>query len=262
MRNHPSVTLRAYGLQPVADLEFLQHFPFLRRFWVDVFELRSLAGLRYLPDDLELLAIGQTRTTRFSLKPLERFASLRRLSLEAQRKDIAALATLRELRDLTLRSITLDDLSLLKPLTQLRSLSIKLGGTTDLSLVPEIGRIEYFEVWMVRGLHDLGMIDRMDHLEHLFLQTLKHVKRLPSLGPLKRLLRVQLMTMKGLTDMRPIADAPNLEDLMVLDMPQLTVEHLRPFVDHPSLKHALVGLGSRKKDQQVKNMLPSPQVVD
>jgi hypothetical protein len=42
---------------------------------------------------------------------------------------------------LTLRSITLPDLSLLLPLSQLRALDIKLGGTRDLTLLPQIGAL-------------------------------------------------------------------------------------------------------------------------
>src|SRR3954451_1221545 len=55
------------------------------------------------------------------------------LYLHKQPKDIDVVSHLTSLRSLTLREITLPDLSLLLPLTGLRALDLKLGGTHDLS---------------------------------------------------------------------------------------------------------------------------------
>ena len=136
MRVYPGVSLRVYGhYGNGCNLDFLKYFPFLRRFQVDVFDLQDIEGLRHLPDNLEFLNFSQTRSRRFSLAFLSRFRSLRRLYIESHRKDIAALSELTSLKELTLRSITLPDLSLLVPLRHLVSLDIKLGGTKDLSLL-------------------------------------------------------------------------------------------------------------------------------
>jgi hypothetical protein len=128
LRPYPEMTLRAYLRH--RDLEFLRFFPFVRRFDVDAaYGLESLDGLRHLPDDLEHLAIGGTRR-RLDLTGLERFSGLKALFLEGHTKHIDVISSLTSLENLSLRSITLRNLSLLLPLTRLRGLEIKLGGTS------------------------------------------------------------------------------------------------------------------------------------
>ena len=61
------------------------------------------------------------------------------------------LSQLTGLQELTLRSTTLADLSLLLPLGELRSLDIKLGGTNDLALLPEVGQLRYLTPRPSRG---------------------------------------------------------------------------------------------------------------
>ena len=122
--------------------------------------LTSTDGLRYLSDDLEELGLGATKR-RLDLAPLGRFTRLRRLGLEGHTKNIEVLSVLTYLEDLLLRSITLPNLSLLSPLRHLPRLTVKLGGTRDLGPIAEIGRIEYLEIWMVRGLSDLTPIAEM-----------------------------------------------------------------------------------------------------
>lgn len=140
LRDYPAVTLRAFADGTGAELDFLRFFPTLRAFHAD-FSYRtlvSLDGLNHLPADLTYLGLGQTKK-RLSLAPLARFTELQRLYLEGQSKDIEVIGHLRTITSLTLRSITLPNLSLLVPLTRLRALDLKLGGTRDLALLPEVG---------------------------------------------------------------------------------------------------------------------------
>lgn len=261
MRGYPGVSLRVYGhYGNGCNLDFLKFFPFLRQFQVDVFDLQDMDGLHHLPDNLEFFGFSQTRSKRFSLAFLSRFRSLRRLYIESHKKDIAVFSELSSIEELTLRSITLRDLSLLIPLRHLVSLDLKLGGTKDLSLLPEIGRLRYLELWMIRGLEDISSVGQVRTLQYLFLQALKHVKSVPSLRDLRLLRRVHLETMKGLYDLQPIADAPILEELLVIDMRHLRPEALRPFVGHRTLRSATVGLGSLKKNAVVDSMLGLPDV--
>ena len=113
---------------------------------------------------------------------------------------------------------------------------------------------------MVRGLSDLQAVGKISTLQYLFLQALKQVDKLPSLGDLHLLRRMHLETMKGLTDLKPVADAPSLEELIVVDMPQLQPEVFAPFVGHPTLKHITAGLGSNRKNQMVEMLLRLPGV--
>ena len=261
MRDYPDVTLRVYGNydKSLNDLEFLKYFPFVKRFHVDIFDIANFDGLSHLPANLQYLGIGLTKSKAHSLRLLERFTVLEELFIEGHRKDIEAVSSLTELRKLTLRSITLPDLSILKPLTQLWSLDIKLGGTKDISLLPEIGHLKYLELWMIRGLTNIQAISDVTSLQFLFLQALRRVEKLPSFKKLHQLRRLHLETMKGLYDISPIAEAPALQELLVVDTPQLMPEEFRCLVSHPTLKAATFALGSMKKNEIVKQMLGLPR---
>jgi hypothetical protein len=226
----------------------------LKRFQVDVYELDNIDGLHYLPDDLEVLALGATRR-RLSLQPISRFHGLRRLFLEGHAKGIDVVARLTTLADLTLRSITLPSLELLQPLRQLQALDLKLGGTKNLDLLATMGRIRYLELWQVRGLDDITATAELPDLEYLFLQSLRRVERLPDFSRSNALKRVWLENMKGLSDLTNLATAPALEHLAVVDMPHLAPEDLRPLLDCPALRSARVGLGSDKKNRRAREIL-------
>ena len=131
------------------DLEFLRFIRALRELYVYDHGLVSLEGLRHLSDQATSIEMGPT-WKQVSLRPLGRFRGLRTLYLDGQRRDIAVIGELLSLEDLTLRSVTLPDLSILLPLANLRYLDIKLGGTKDLRLLSRIGRLEYLKLCVHR----------------------------------------------------------------------------------------------------------------
>ena len=262
LRKHPRARLRAYGSYDgsIKDLDFLRHFPDVRGFHADALynSLTEISGLAHLRPDLEFLSLGRTRK-RLSLAPLDRFRNLKRLAVEGQTKDIEVIGNLRELRSITLRSISLPDLSLLLPLSELRVLDLKLGGTRNLALLPQIGRIEYLELWMVKGLADLSPVAEMAHLEFLFLQALRQVTTLPNMERLHALRRVWLETMKGVDDLAPLATAPALQHIGLVDMRHLQPEALEPLRGIPTLQTLIPGLGSKRKYSAAKTLIDLPE---
>ena len=96
-------------------------------------------------------------------------------------------------------------------------------------------------------------------LQFLYLRELRNVTKLPSFAPLRALRRVDLETMKGLTNLRPVAKAPALEDLMVVGHSQLDPKAFRPFVGHPTLQRALVAIGSMKRNEAIEQLLGLPK---
>lgn len=260
---YPDMKLRAYRSydDSIRDLEFLRHFPTLRRFQADALfvSLGSLDGLRHLPPELEELVIGETER-RLDLGVLSRFSGLKTLYLERQTKGIEVLSELRSLEDLTLRSITLPDLSLLLPLQRLQSLDIKLGGTRDLGLLPRIGELRYLELWLIKGLSDISAVGDIPTLRYLFLQALRQVDTLPDLAGAESLRRVHLETMKGLRDLRPLATAPALEGVALIDMRHLVPADLQPLVGMPTLKAVSAGLGSHRKNVAAAKLLGLPKL--
>lgn len=259
LRDYPEVKLRVFQMidPPYTDLDFLEHFASVSRVQIDIYELRDVSGLRCLRPDLGYLGLARTKKT-FSMRPLERFPSLQNLWLEGHTRDIDVLGGLRSLQRLSLRSITLPDLGLLRPLQRLLELELKLGGTRSLRHLPALTRLRYLELWMVRGLADLRPIADTASLDFLFLQALKQVRTLPSFAPLRRLRRVHLETMRGLRDLRPVAAAPALEELAAIDMGHLWPEAFRPFVGHPTLRAAAIGLNSKRRNDAAERLLPLP----
>lgn len=256
-RDHPQVMIRAYAYDgSISDLDFLRWFPETKRFAVDVYRMDNFDGLKYLPENLESLVLGATHT-RISMRPLERFKELRRLYVEGHTKDLDAVGQLTSLVDLTLRSIKLPNLEILRPLEQLEALDLKLGGTTNLEPLSSIGRLKYVELWQIRGFADLTPVSELTTLEYLFLQSLRRVETLPDLSRLINLGCVWIETMKGLTDLAPLTTAPALEDVGLIDMGHLPVDALAPLLNCPQLKTVCVGLGSDRKNRVADEILGS-----
>src|SRR5439155_20762126 len=58
----------------------------------------------------------------------------------------------------------------------------------------------------------------------------------------------------------PLAPAPALEELLLVDMPNLQPEDLRPLVGLLRLKAVTAGLGSDRKNAQARELLALPEV--
>ena len=191
---------------------------------------------------------------------LAQFPHLEELWLECQHKDIETLSHLTNLRKLTLRSMSLPDLSVLTSLERLWWLALKLGGTRDISPLPRAGSLKYLEIWRVRGLSDLSVIADVSSLQYLCLQALKHVTKLPCFRKLKRLRRVVLETIRGIRDLTPLLEAEALEELLVIDGRHMEPEDFRPLADHPTLRRVRIGLGSDRKNDALSDILPLESV--
>jgi hypothetical protein len=268
LNDYPSVPLRAYMSFAFRDLEFLRHFGRVRQVQIDAWMVENLDGLNYLTGELEFLALGATKRT-LSLSVLNRFRGLKQLAIEGHRKNIEVVAKLEQLEQLTLRSVSVHDLTFLTPLRRLWWIAIRLGGIRDLGALPEIGALKYVELWMIRALEDLSPLSEIGTLQYLFLQDLSRVAALPRMEKLQRLRRVHLQKLKMLRDLRPLASAKALEDLLVAQAPQLGVEDFRPLFGHPSLKRAWIALGDSapfgartKTSAQVEQSLGLAPIMD
>jgi internalin A len=254
LAGRPDVQLYVYG-RAAQDLEFLKHFPGLRRLQLALFELEDVKGLRHVTDTVEDFTFGRTKRT-FSLNSLHDMARLRSLFLAGHKKDIAVLRRLERLRRLGLSGITLPDLSLLLPLQRLRTLSVLLGGTRNLALLPQLAGIEELLLMRITRLADVRMVSGITALKMLRLDWMRNVTQLPDFGGLPHLESVTLDTMKGLTDLRPLASAPSLRRLVVTNMPQLTAEMFASLVGHPMLKELWCYTGRARVNAAVKGMFP------
>lgn len=281
----PDVELRVYGhYSSECDLSFAGRMSNVRRFSADslmraenlhrvadmhleslglgVFELESFDLLQGVTSTIERLFLGSTRSKKPDLALLARFESLRELKIEGHSKGIEVLAHLRTLEDLTLRSVTTDDLTYLTPLPRLRSLDIKLGGILSLAGIEGKGLIKYLELWQVRGLSDIGVIAHLPGMQSLFLQSLPRVEELPSFRALSSLRRVVLQNMKGLKDFSELEHAPALEEFALIQGNAQEPEMLVPVVRNPSLCRATAGFGSDRKNLQFHALLAQYEVEE
>lgn len=253
---HRDATLFVGFYRGERTLDFLRHFPTLRRFELHSYNLRDASGLKSLPDDLERLHLGAMLRGSIPLGLIERFDNLKELWIEGHERQPEALSNLRNLQRLSLRSCTFDNLQFLTPLRQLRWLEIKLGGTTNLEVLPELKRLEYLELWMIRGLADLSSLGNST-LKWVFLESQPRVAALPDMRHMHRLCWLYIDKLKGLRDYSPLRMAPALEDLYVF-APGADSALFRPLERHPTLRRATIGVGSRKRDAVIQERLKLP----
>ncbi|MEX1132440.1 MAG: hypothetical protein WEC15_04375 [Flavobacteriales bacterium] len=274
----PDVEIRVYGFNGYAcDLHFLRHLTHVRRASLDglmrvkrletiaamtrleslrlgISELSDLSILERIPAELTSLSLEATRSKKASLAVLCRFRSLRALYLEGHHKDIEVLSELTQLEDLTLRSITTEDLSYLEPLPNLWSLDIKLGGIRNFNGIEGKESIKYLELWQVRDLAEVGIVGRLPGLQNLFLQSLPQVTAFPDLQEAGSLRRVVVENMKGLSDFSALQAAPVLEEFVLTDGKKQTPQQLLPVLKNPALRRIDAVFGSDKKDKEFERL--------
>jgi hypothetical protein len=268
------ITLRVYGFyNSECDLSFLRHMKNIIHFSADclmdvngieniaylenlkslgigVFNIKDFSVLQDVPENIEYLFLGATRSKKPDLAPLEKFKNLEKLYLEGQQKNIEVLNELSAIKDLTLRSITTSNIDYISNLNQITSLDIKLGSINDYKAIEGFENIKYLELWQVKSLKDISFISTLTGLEHLFLQSLSNVERLPSFENLNELRKIELENMKGLKDISSLANAPSLEEFSHVSANNMKPSDYIPLLQNPSLKKASCGFGSDRKNNE------------
>jgi hypothetical protein len=249
----PDVELYVHG-RVWRDLDFLQYFRPLKRLHIALYKLDDISGFSLLPDLRELI-FAETEK-KFSLRFVEGWPRLNRLFVVKSKADLHCVHALAELEDFGLSGFTLPDLRLLLPLVKLRKFQLFLGGTRNLAALAQLPELE--ELWLMRitKLADLGILTDLVGLRTLKLDWMRNVTSLPSLHRHQRLEDVTLDTMKGLTDLSPIAAAPALRRLVIDGMPQLTADSFRCFIGHPRLQELCARTGRTRVNARIRAMFP------
>ncbi|MFM8400777.1 MAG: hypothetical protein ACKOAH_23365, partial [Pirellula sp.] len=172
------------------------------------------------------------------------------LYLEGHSKNIEVLSELRDLEDVTLRSITTPDLQYLADLPKLWSLDIKLGGIRGFAGVEGKQSIKYLELWQVRDLRNVDVAGTLAGLQNLFLQSLPHVDSLPGLTDSTALRRIVLENLRGLCDFMALETAPALEEFALLDGTKQTPQQLLPVLSNPRVRRVSAFFGSERKNKE------------
>jgi hypothetical protein len=243
-------------LQTATSVETISELKRLISLSVGIFSLKSFDFLADLDASaLTDLSLHATRSKRPSLGLIERFGGINRLHLEGQQKDIDVIRRLKNIEQLTLRSVTLDSLALLRELPKLWSLNIKLGGCSNLAALSKLENIKYLELWQILRLDDLAPVSEMTGLQFLFLQSLKRVTHLPNFSALTRLRRIHIENMRGLKSLAPLLSAPALGEVVCVDASNLDPKEFEILIQGGRLKRLAVGLGSDRKNTVVSEMM-------
>ncbi|CAG9623737.1 leucine-rich repeat domain-containing protein [Sutcliffiella rhizosphaerae] len=272
------IVLRVYGFSHSScDFCFLEKLPNLSRFCAECYEMvENIGALSYLkklkelelsifnlesfdiftkiPNTLEELVLGETKSKKPNLAVLERFEKLQKLFIVGHKKNIDVISKLENLEELALTSVTTENLDFLLPLKKLCSLTINLGGIHNFSAIEGLGNISYLELFQIRGLSDLSFISTITGLQYLSLQNLPNVNVLPDLSNLSKLKKVALESMKGLKDLSSLENAAALVEFTHWSAMNMNIDDYVPLLQHPSLERVSVGFGSDKKNRQFEKL--------
>lgn len=266
------ISLRVYGhYSEKCDLNFLKRIPSLQKFSADclrsaqgfenilelknietlgigIFDLESFDILENINPNLKKLYLHQTKSKKPKIDSIKRFKNLECLYLESQSKGIEEIKTLKNLKDLTLRSITTENLDYLIGLNELWSVDIKLGGIKNFNALETLQSLKYLELWQIRDLSDLTFISNLVKLQNLFIQSLPNVTELPNLEKLIYLKRIYLENLKGLKNLNSLKNAKSLNEFVCVSAKNVEIENLIPAIENSNLESISCWFGNSKKN--------------
>ena len=263
LRANPRLTLRVFG--GFADPSLFKYYEGIRRLQIDGYTGPYPAMLQLLPRSLSALTIVAPLTPALDLGALEKLEEITDLHVFARTKNSAVLKTLPQLRRLSLGKVSARDLGVIEQLRSLEELCL-FGAVVPVNTLPSS-----LENLRKINLINLSKTERVDNLssfgqlQSIKLERMPRVTGLPSLAPLVHLNRVWLENLRNLHDLQPVADAPQLEWLACMSMPQLEPSHFKPFADHPAFRQvyyssgpfsaALFGRGGHKTQDVIREQL-------
>lgn len=251
------------GARDYTDLEFLANAGSATSVGVNLGDrIDSLDGVRHLSAALRELSLSAIWLRRPSLIPLLRFTNLRSLSLDGdgQFRDPETIGRLHQLRTIRLGRRRDVDLGTLRLLPQLRHLEITGGSLrTPVAVSAELEGLRWLDLDWIRSLTHLTGLGDVVTLERLGLGQLSNLAALPDLTQATALRSVAIEKCRLVDDLTPLASAPALEQLILVDMPHLTPDHVRPLVGHPTLKYCSIGTGSVRRNGAIRDLLQLPE---
>ncbi|MFC5774105.1 leucine-rich repeat domain-containing protein [Ectobacillus antri] len=235
-------------------LEYLAVLRQLKSLHFHIFEIENFDALHEVSIDLESLGIGETRSKKPTLKPIERFKQLKDLGVVGHQKHIEALANLIHLQKLMLTSVTTPNLEYVERLRNLQSLCISFGGIHNFKAIEGMSNIKHLDLYQIRKLQDLSFISHLTGLQTLTLGALPNVTELPSLQDLRYLYKIELENMKGLKNLDSLEFAPALCEFYHSSAQNMQPEDYIPLLSNKNVKKVGCGFGSIKRNDAFKQL--------
>ncbi len=234
--------LDATGIESICKLKNIELIG------VDIFNLDNFDFLNKLNPFIRELHLGETKSKKPKIDSIARFSDLKILYLEGQQNGIEVINQLKNLEEITLRSISTSNIDYIKGLQKLWSVDVKLGGIKNFEALTSLPNLKYLELWQVRDLSDLSFISKLTTLQHLYIQSLKQLKQLPDFSNCHSLRRIYLENLKGLTELGSLKTAPNLEEFIYVLAQSQAPEKLIPALENSIVKRVCCRFGSDKKN--------------
>jgi hypothetical protein len=194
-------------------------------------KLPSLRSLRFGPvragrsDILQMLGIDRlteftlagTAAPKIDLAPLVEARSLRTLRLLGHGKNIEAIATLTELKELAIQPSAHASIQFIGGMTSLEVLKFVLGSTTTIAPLPALPALRDLSCREVRYLEDLGDLERFANLRRLQVSDQPRLAQL-RFGPKNTALEhIYLYAVPGLAVLDGLRGLPGLKSLFAYD---------------------------------------------
>lgn len=208
-------------------------------------DILALENLR----QLEVLSLGETAHDRLDLSPLRHYASLASLVIDGHSRHLDTLAQLPALQTLSLFRIKNQvALDFLGSVAQLRELRLQLGGRESIAAI-EAPLLHKLELIRVRGLAQLGQLQRFPLLRHLWVEDQARLDQLDLSGN-SALETLHLLTCKSLASLTGLAALPALQKLSISET-ALEPDALLAQALPASLREMRFRTGKAKRDREI-----------
>lgn len=257
LQERPKVGLRVYYSD--ADLEFLRHLAHLQKFTVNCSpELKDISGLRHL-QNVRQLHVGDS-LKKLDISPVAELKNLNSLSIFGPVKSLKPIAGQNELRSLYLSSVKIEPDDLLASMPKLAALDMTWIRTEDVAFLSHCPQLEYLEMSCMRKVADLSPIMELRNLRHLSIQHMSGIETLPPLREHHQLEQLHLGRTKRLRDVSELGYMPALKRILGWDMAEQQPEMFASLQESSSLEEVLVGFGSDRRNNALRNLLCLPDI--
>lgn len=219
------------------NLDAIGRLKSLKRLAFGVFELDDRNILRAFPlEQLAELTLEETRTKALDLAPLERAKALRSLRLFGHKKNIAAVGSLQALEAFVFNPAKTLDCGFLNNLDSLRSLKFVLGGIESIAAINQLPNLKELAITRVRGLTEIGDLQRFPFLKRLLVQDLPHLEHLQTGAGNASLRHIWIYNCPQFSEFVGLEVLPSIESLSLLN----TKLRLSDFDAPKTLSHLMV----------------------
>jgi hypothetical protein len=235
------------------DLDFLKYYEGIKALRLNLPTITDLKPLLHLKESLEKLQIGEFDNRKVSLKPIREFKRLMEFSTVRNNKDIEAIGSLHELKELSLTGYSIEKLPFLKQLSGLRRLYIGFGTSKSLENITSLQNLEELDILWVKQLANLDAISKLSNLRKLKIEDEKQIKALPTLTGLKNLKNIRLMNLGGLEDLSGLESS--FAEEFILTGPNKDATILQPVINSPGIKRAYTYLYTKREQEKAGHIL-------